>query len=265
MPPAPLPAPSNPRVVVVGNSVAVLCRPKDMPCFEPPYAGRLQRLCRVHGAEVDVVNHGRWFERINTAWRRWDRDVAPLLPAVVIVNYGFAECQPFVVPHVVHRALLDWKTRTSAASELGRRLLVGPGRQIVGRATTPIARIAGQRTHKLGPKRFEAELTRYIRSCRTELGALVLVVGLNPPGENMVRFQPGVEERRDRFDRIEREVVARFDDEAVQFVDVEPVFSALGQLGASADGLHLTAAGHELLADDLARRIARHVETGGHA
>jgi hypothetical protein len=265
MPAAPLPTPSNPRVVVVGNSVAVLCRPKSSPCFEPPYAGRLQRLCRAHGAEVDVVNQGRWFERVNTAWRRWDRDVAPLLPAVVILNYGFVECQPFVVPHVVHRALLDWKTRTSVLSGIGRRVVVGPGRQLIGRATRPVARTVGQRTHKLSPRRFDADLTRFIRTCRTELGALVLVVGVNPPGENMLRFQPGIDERRARFDRIERDAVARFADPAVQFVDVEPVFDALGQTGASVDGIHLTPAGHELVADELARRVVRHLTTaGGH-
>jgi lysophospholipase L1-like esterase len=255
--------PSNPRVVVVGNSVAVLCRPKDSPCFEPPYAGRLQRLCRAYGAEVDVINQGRWFERIDTAWRRWDRDVAPFLPSVVIVNYGFVECQPFIVPHIVHRALLDWKTRTSTISDIGRRLVVGPGRRYIGRATTPVARAVGQRTHKLAPGRFDAELARYIRSCRTELGALVLVVGVNPPGENMLRFQPGIDERRARFDRIEREVVARCADPLVQFVDVEPIFETLGQTGASVDGIHLTPAGHELLADELSARIARHLGSIG--
>lgn len=263
MTPERLRAPSNPRVVVVGNSVSVLCRPKGGPCHEPPYAGRIQRLCRAHGVEVDVLNQGRWFERINTAWRRWDRDVAPFQPAVVVVNYGYVECQPFVVPHVVHRALLDWKTRTDALSELGRRFVLLPVRRTVGRATTPIATRVGQRTHKLSPRRFDAELARFIRSCRGELGALVLVVGVSPPGANQVRFLPGIEERRDRFDRIQREVVARFDDPRVQFVDVEPIFEELGPDGASTDGIHLTPAGHERLAALLAERISHHVAAVG--
>lgn len=261
MTPERLRAPSNPRIVVVGNSASVLCRPKGDHCHEPPYAGRLARLCRAYGVEVDVLNQGRWFERINTAWRRWDRDVAPFLPTVVVVNYGYAECQPFILPHVVHRALLDWKTRSDVLSGLARRFVLLPVRRAVGRATTPIARLVGQRTHKLSPRRFDAELTRYIRSCRSELGALVLVVGLNPPGENQVRFHPGIEERRARFDRIERDVVARFDDPLVQFVDVEPVFDELGPTVASADGLHLTPIAHERLAATLAGRISEHLTT----
>lgn len=243
----------------MGNSVSVLCRPKVAGIYEPVYAGRLPRLCRDRGVDVDVINQARWFERINTGWRRWDRDVSPFLPAVVVVNYGFAECQPFVVPHVVHRALLDWKLHLNPVNAVGRRLFVETGRHLVGRATTKVAVAVGQRTHKLPPKRFEAELERFIRSCRGELGALVLVIGLSPPGEEMVRFQPGIEERRTHFDRIEREVVARFGDPLVQFVDVEPMFATLGAKSASSDGLHLTAAGHEHLAGLLADQIATHL------
>lgn len=239
------------RVVVLGNSVSVLCRPHA----PATYAGTLSDVCRARGVDVDVWNQGRWFEQVDSARRRWDRDVSPFLPAAVVVNYGAAECQPWVLPHVLHRALLDWKSRTTVLSAVGRALLIRPGRALLRRATTPVARVAGQRGHKMRPSRFRDEVSRLVRVSRSEIGAAVLVLGVSPPGPQLERFIPGFERRTARYDAILREVVDAFDDELVSFVDVRELHVRLGS-EMSQDGLHYTPAGHRAVAEVLAERLS---------
>ncbi|HYD09629.1 MAG TPA: hypothetical protein VEA78_05950 [Acidimicrobiales bacterium] len=242
------------RAVVVGNSVSVLCRPHEAG-GPGTYAAALGDACRSRGVAVEVWNQGRWFEMVDTCRRRWDRDVSPFLPDVLIVNYGAAECQPWVAPHLVHRMLLDWKTRTTRASEVGRRALVAPGRAYLARMTPTICRLVGQRGHKMRPRRFEEEVRRLIRTTRGELDAGVLVLGMGPPGPKLERFMPGFGERCQRYDALLQQVVASFDDDRVQHVDVVPLYERLGAEAMSFDGLHYTPDGHRAVAELLAERV----------
>jgi lysophospholipase L1-like esterase len=102
-------------------------------------------------------------------------------------------------------------------------------------------------------------LERFIRSCRGELGALVLVIGVNKPAPGIIKFQPGIDERRNRFDLIERAVVEEFADPLVQFIDLDPMYEELGMRGATADGLHLTPEGHGYLGRLLSDQIVKHL------
>lgn len=241
-------------VVVLGSSVSILVRPHREP-GEATYAEWLGELLRTDTTTVAVVNEGRWFEMVDAMHTRWDSAVAPRLPDVVVLHVGFVECQPWVLPHRIHRWALDWKTSLHPGPRLVRRL-VADRLVAVLRWWTPRA-TRGLRGHlsKRSPARFAAEVERLVRQTRRELGALVLVVSISPPGSWLPELMPDIGERVARYNRILRAVVTEQADPGVRLVDVAPVHRALGA-AASTDGIHLSGAAHH----DLAVLLAAEVE-----
>jgi hypothetical protein len=249
------------RVVVLGSSHAVLVRPRPA-AGEPrgTYAARLASELHDRGHAADVVNEGRWFEMVDHLSRRWDSAVAPHLPHLVVLHVGFVECQPWVVPHWLHRWVLTWNTSLHPISRAARHITADPLVDLLRVCTPRWVRLTGGRTWKLSPRRFRAELDRLVGRLHDELGAHVLIVGMAPkPSGWLLELMPDLEARMARYGEILEEV-ARERPDATTWVDAGPIHDRLGPETAP-DGIHLSAAAHgelaQLLADVIEERVGR--------
>lgn len=242
------------RAVILGSSQAVLVRPRRTG-GGGTYAEHLQHELRARGLVAGVINEGRWFEMSDHIFKRWDSAVAPRLPHVVVLHVGFVECQPWVVPHRLHRWVLAWQTSLHPLARVGRRALATPLEALMRRATPGWSRVTRQRLWKQSPTRFRGELDRLIRATRDELGALVLVVSMAPrPGAWLGDLMPDLDERMARYDGILRDAVRARGDDDVVLVDVTPIHDELGDLAAP-DGIHLGPEAHQRLAARLADEV----------
>jgi lysophospholipase L1-like esterase len=210
---------------------------------EATYPEHLQRLLRADGLDVSVRNDSKLFGRITEGYRRFQEDVIPWAPDVLVVHFGIIELQPNVVPTAVNRHFTTQDRGGKGVKGLYRRRLKPrlwpPLRKFQRRASG----IVGPRhSFRLAPAHFEAELRRLISVARSQQ-MLVLVCDINPPGPRLQHFLPGVNERYARFQSIIERVVAQADDDDVQLVPVSKVVRGGGD-EAMPDGLHFTASGH---------------------
>lgn len=243
-------------MVVLGSSHAVLVRPRRTG-GGGTYAECLVEELAERGLEADVANEGRWFEMTDHIFRRWQDAVAPRMPHVVVLHVGFVECQPWVVPHALHRWVLAWKTRLHPAARVLRLVVATPLQRAMRWWTPRWTRLVRQRLWKQSPRRFRAELDRLIGQTRSELGAQVLVLSMAPrPDDWLVELMPDLPVRMARYDEILADVVRSRDDPGVALVDLGGVHAHL-QAGAAPDGIHLSAAAHRQVAGLLADEIMK--------
>jgi lysophospholipase L1-like esterase len=112
------------------------------------------------------------------------------------------------------------------------------------------------RMSRVPPAPFERAMTRLARLCNRDLGALVLLLDIDPPGERVLHWQPGLDRRVARYNAILQRVA-----EAAPGRTVVVPTSGLVKADPSRllpDGLHRSADGHRLVAGALADVIAAH-------
>jgi lysophospholipase L1-like esterase len=247
------------RVAILGNSVPLLVVPERSTRSEGTYGEVLEHVLAASGIEATVSNCSRLFELIHEGSRRYGTDIAALQPDVVIFHYGILELQPNVLPTALTRHL----TKVIPSSRGVRRLwyaVAVPRIWPRARAWQRWAsRRAGSRTWRLRPDRFVAELTRLVGIARSTK-ALVLIVDVPAPGPRLEHFMPGIGRRWEQLQDELRGFVSAHGDGAVRLVEVSAIASSLPG-GGTADGLHLTAEGHALLAARLGKEIVDHLAT----
>jgi lysophospholipase L1-like esterase len=123
------------------------------------------------------------------------------------------------------------------------------------------ARIVGTRTWQTTPHRFQAALRQLIRAIRYESHALVLVLDLEPPGDMLEHFLPGMEARHRVVQEQLREAVASFGDAEVRLVRVS---EAIGMEGPDAmpDEMHYSPLGHRVVGELLAAEVHEWMSEG---
>jgi hypothetical protein len=240
------------RVAIQGNSVPLLVTPQRATREQGTYGEVLERLLRADGMDATVANHSRLFELVHEGGPRFRREVLPTFPDVLVLHYGILELQPNVVPFQLVRHL----TTDERGGRGPRGVWMRRGVPTVWPRVRSYQRWAsakaGMRTWRLQPKRFAAELGHLIDIGR-QIKALVLVVDVHRPGERLEHFMPGMEQRWSRFQEVLREVVDDKDDHDVRLVEASKLVEEIDDV--SYDGLHLSAAAHELLARRLAEEI----------
>lgn len=242
------------RVAVLGNSVPILVVPPRATREEGTFPERLRRLLDERGLDVEVRNDSRLFDVLPDGWRRFQRDVIPWAPDVLVVNYGVIEMQPNVVPTWLNRHLTTETVGGKGPLALYRR-------RVVPKVWPPVRRFqrwssarVGTHTWRLAPPRFAAELHRLIEVARRER-MLVLVNDVHAPGERLRHFFPAIERRHAIVQEVIADVVGGFADPDVRLVPVSQVSAKLGEVDGLPDGLHLTSAAHlgvaEMLDDEI--------------
>ena len=241
-------------VVVLGNSVSVLSIPGRTGADDGSYAEVLRDRLAAAGVPVRVALEGRWMDFATRALRRYQSSVRVHLPDVLVLQYGLNESQPWLLPvPVVRHFVTDHEVSTRTAA-LYRRHVAPPVWKKVRAYRRWAAPRVGLRTWQTTPRRFAEVLRQLVRAARYDSRPLVLVLDVNPPGEVLRHFLPGIDERIAVVQRTLREMVDGFDDPEVRLVEASAACAAVGP-EASYDGMHSSPLGHrvvgELLADEV--------------
>lgn len=244
-------------IVVWANSCGFMTMPFDGRTRTPTYGEVLRNELWAAGVPATLHMRARWFDFLTRAIKRYEAEIRPALPDVVVIQFGLNEAQPWLLPVRVIGHLLSSDRAVTKSARRYRRWIADPAWRRVRRYRSRVAATVGTRTWQTTPERFEGTLRRAITMTRFELGALVLVLDLNPPGSRLEHFLPGMQERHDRMRRSMENAVASFDDDQVRIVRSSSVVTELGVDVALPDGLHYGEAAHRrvglLLADEVLR------------
>ncbi len=249
------------EVVILGNSIAHLVIPTAEQPGGRSYGAVLRDELTDAGIPARVHLESRWFDFAVDALDRYEDSVRPHLPDVVVLNYGLNESQPWLVPIPLLRHILTTHTVTTPARERYRERIVEPAWKRIRAYRQWASGRVGMRTWQTRPDRFAAAMRRLITLSRDELGALVLVLDVAPPGRVLTHFLPGQEERHRHFQGVLESVVSGYADPQVRLVRTADFVTRHGFPHALPDGMHYSPAGHEYVGKTLAAQILAGAET----
>lgn len=240
------------KVHVLGSSASVLVEPEHGPRDGGTYGEQLAARLTGVGTPTVTSHAGTWFGRICDTLPHYERDVRDHFPDVLVINFGMAECQSDLLPAWVVRHLTTWH-RTSRA---GTRFYRDKALRKVWPVLRDYQRWAGShdldRTHRLRPSRFVADLRRTIDLARKDCGCLVLLLDIDPPGDRVEHWLPGTTARVASYNALLQQVADGYDDT----VRLVPAGALLSDPATHLpDGLHRSPSGHALTAALLAIEI----------
>ena len=245
------------RVHVLGSSASVLVEPEHGPRDGGTYGEQLVPLLGAAGIPTVVTHAGTWFGRICDAVPHYERDVRDHFPDVLVINYGMAECQSDLLPTPLVRHLTTWHRTSRAGTHAYRARLLPPVWKQLRRYQQWASAHDVDRTHRLRPSRFVADLTRVVELVRKDCGPLVLLLDIDPPGERVEHWLPGTGRRVRHYNQLVADVAGSFD----QHVRLVAAGAALTDPATQLpDGLHRSPAGHGLTAQLLAAEIVSWLE-----
>lgn len=241
-------------VVVLGNSKTVLSIPGRTGPDDGVYAEVLRDRLVTKGIPTRVHLEGRWFDFATEALERYESSVRSNLPDVVVLQFGFNECQPWLLPvPVVRHFVTRHEVTTRSGAWYRERVAPALWRGVRGYRRWAAGKV-GTRTWQTTPHRFQAALRQLIRAIRYGSRSLVLVLDVEPPGDMLEHFLPGMEARHRVVQELLREVVASFNDADVRLVRVSEVIAAAGP-EAMLDQMHYSPLGHRLVGELLAAEV----------
>lgn len=252
------------RVLVVGASMTYMVVPPRAGPSEGNYVQHLRRLLAARGEPAHVMLRSRWYGRVDEHLRAFEAGIRDRLPDVVVLDIGEGSSHPRIIPNVLTRHLLTW----DRTSRLGARAYRTHVADRIWRVLRQVQRFAARHAplglSRLPPGRFRHDAARLVDLIRTETGAAIVVVGVDPAGPRARYWLPGLDERARHYDRLLQQLVATTADPGITYLPravdtaVVPVDDLLP------DGLHRTAAGHRMLAErlvDVVLEIAAHART----
>ena len=252
------------RVLVMGTSMTYMVVPPRAGQMDGSYVQHLRRLLAARGCPADVMLRSRWYGRVDELLRGFESGVRDRLPDVVVLDIGEGSSHPRIIPNVVFRHLMT-PDRTSRLGALSYRTHVTDR---IWRVLRTLQRLAARHTplglSRLSPRRFRHDTARLVDLVRTETGAAVIVVGVEPPGALARYWLPGVGERGEHYDALLQQVVRAADDPGVTYLSRAVDTASVPVDELVPDGFHRTAAGHRLLAERLVDAVleaAEHART----
>jgi lysophospholipase L1-like esterase len=248
-------------VVVLGNSIPLMQMPPRADHADGTYPEVLADLLSRDGIPVQLANECRWFELAHTGARRTLRVLARHQPDVLVIHYGVNEMMPWLLPIGAVRHLMRRNVSLARSTRLYRRHVADPVWEAVKAYRMWASDKAGLNTWQLSPHRFRASLELMVRQARQTTAPLTLVMDINPPGEIMRRYLPGVERRQPVFQQLLSDVVDTAAHPDVRLVRASAITEAIGLDAAMPDSLHWTPEAHArvaaLLADEVRGWVSR--------
>ena len=230
------------KVLVRGASVAVNVGPGRASRAQGTFPEMLERRLRMAGVEAFVTNRSKAWEDIRDVFPEWYFLLAMENPDVVVINFGEVEAHPRILPKS-WMATFNRRRAIPPVSRVGAwwaRRADPLMRKLIARTVRFWSKRLGTRTHRVPPKRFEAEMERLITWTRAKTQGLVLVMTLNPAPPWIETLWHKLNERNEEYDEILENIVTRLADPDVRLVDVRKVVLDLGLKEALYDGLHYT-------------------------
>jgi hypothetical protein len=248
------PSPAAPlRITVVGSSAAMMVTPGPADRTEGTYGEVLGDVLTAAGVPTQVSFVTRWFGMIHELRHEHER-VRDLRPHVVVVNVGLVECQPHVLPTGVVRHFTTWDPASTALARWYRRAAAPPLWRCLRAWQRFASSVDRHTTYRLRPARFRWEVDHLTGLLRNETGALVLLVDIDPPGQRVVHWLPGLAARVDHYNAILAAAVTERDDPLVRLVPASRTVTGR-EAELIPDGIHRMAAGHRLTANLLAEQV----------
>ncbi len=247
-------------LVVVGNSVGMLQIPARPHLEDGTFGEIAADVLEDSGVPVELRLECRWHEFVTEGLRRYPDAVSRNAPDVLVLNYGTVDCQPYVTPVWLVRHLMTTHLAAAPASRWYRAHVAGPAWKAVRDWRRHASARLGPRTFHVAPRRFAAALESLIVHARYQFRPLVLVLDVNPPGQVVRHWLPGMDRRVEMYNRALRDVVERVGDPDVRLVEASRVVSELGERVATPDGCHYSALGHRRVGELVAAEILQWLE-----
>jgi lysophospholipase L1-like esterase len=240
------------RVCILGNSVGLRIRPPRESPAELTYAEILEQ------KGYAVRNLSRAGVMISEAFALLDDEVISHFPDVVIVQFGVVE----VCSRQTFRALNNLAISNYYLNGVFRRnfefpTLFGSARKYVFRAANALTRRFASffdfSWQWLTPRKFLLVLEAIIERITKETAARVIVLGVNPCSDRIERL---LGSSQAKIHQLNQEMKAFCEQRSrVQFLNPETIFNAAELDALVPDGVHLSARGHRLLAEELCRTL----------
>jgi hypothetical protein len=244
------------RILVGGSSCSVLVSPPRTRRDEGTYGELLPRQLRPHGVVAETIHEGHWFGMVNEFRPRYENHLRNHFPDVLIINYGFAECEPNFLPYWLARHFSTWDLSSAAIPTLYRRRIKPRLWRIARSYQRQASRLTSNHSFRVSPRRFVADLRRIITMARSETGCLVLLLDIDPPGERLQYWMPGMWQRWERYQGLLEKLVADLDDPQVRLIpNSRSILDELGFEVGEPDGIHRSAVGHARTAEVLTAEI----------
>lgn len=229
-------------VVIAGNSETIMVVPHRVRRTDGTAGEVLGPLLEAAGVPAQVRNIGQWFSTIVDLRRRYEHDLRNHFPDVVVLQFGYIEAQPNLVPTWLSRHLQGWD-RSSHPAAVAYHEHMGSRAWKSLRRLQQLASARHWPTYRLSPKRFEREMQRLIRMLRDETGCLVLLMDIDTCGARVDHWLPGTRQRHAQYQAILRSVAAGFDDN-VRLVEHSKTVDPAQLADFKPDGIHRNAEGH---------------------
>ena len=243
------------RILTIGNSTTFMVALTRESIHDASFPELLPECLAAQGIPALTMRSGQWYGMVNEAVRR-EESFRDLMPHVVIISLGMAECQQNVLPTWMNRHFTSWDVNSRAVARWYRKRIARPLWKRARDWQRLASKVVGQRTHRLSPKRFEIGMHTLIKLLRNDLKPLVLVLDLDPPNDRVYHWLPGITARAEHYNRILKSVVESFEDPEVRLIEASHLVHELGSKEILPDGLHRSARGHRLVAEELAAEIA---------
>lgn len=252
------------RVLVVGSSVTYMVVPPRADASDGTYAQHLRRMLAERGHPAQVTLRSRWYGRVDEFLRDFEAGIRDPMPDVVVLDVGEASCHPRVLPTTIARHFLTWDRTSRPGARVYRRQVAVRLWRVLRTVQRLGSRHAPLALSRLSPQRFRHDTGRLLALVRTETGAAVVVLGVEPAGTRAEYWMPGLDERAAHYDRLLQQLVRHADDPGVTYLSRAVDTAGVPVDELLPDGLHRTAAGHRLLAErlvDAVLEVAAHART----
>jgi len=254
MPDAPTPLAEPLRVVVLGASASVETSYHGGPRTDLAYPRVIEAELRAAGHPATVRVCALPADRARHGLLRWEREVNPWAPDVVIVHYGQADSVHLFLPRWLERHANSPRRRPGAIRERYRRFLLRPVWVYLARLQARLDARFDATKETRRQRRVTAEVARLIERVRSTSPALVLVPTLLRPGPPWQRWFPGVGARMATLNEMFGDVVEGVDDPDVRVFPLAELVEHLVTEGEepTPDGGHFTPLVHRAIGEAMA-------------
>lgn len=234
-------------ICIVGNSVSLLVWPRRNKTDDLTYAEHLETMGWI------IKSASRQGVMISDTCFYLEDDVLNNRPDYLILQFGIVEATYRARPRFLHRQFSNNNWRNSVVRIPYR----GPQKRslisLLNKAYRQAEKLffaLGIKWRYLSPRLFQDALEQTISTCKRHCGAKgYILIGILPVNERLEEIAPGTRQSTSEFNEIMRAFAENTSH--VRFVNPSEIFQQESLNELIPDSIHLSALGHELLAQKL--------------
>lgn len=244
------------RLVILGGSVSLIMRPPRQHREQGTYPELVEQRLWAAGRPVLVINEATRAGIVSEAILNIHKMVTRHAPDIVVLHYGINEVVPRLWPRWLHLFLNE-----------PRPLLAGFPAVLLGNFNRAINGLVAPMAIKLlslrpwySPQRFCSEMTLLLKMIEKETVALIYVVNIAPTTGRIEHRLPGASMKIHEYNEVLATTATK---SHAHLIDLYSRLAGEDMENVVADGIHLTANGHKILAEMLVEQILLDLHVGG--